>query len=273
MRNCDLHTHTNHSDGVHTPTELVEKAKEVGLEVIAITDHNVVSGNEEAIKAGERLGVEVISGCEIACEEGEVLAYFIDYKNPILHEFLTRIDEAKYGMRTGIIEKLNQAGMEISLEEIKNKYPVFNSSNIAREMIEKGYAKNFRDAFDTYIGQGRPCYCEFEGVTALDVVKMIKRVGGLAVLAHPWIVGLKRFQKQMDQLIEAGLDGIECANFAKNDLHGESIEWAKQVSDKYGLVLTSGSDYHGPHHPDNMIGDYNCDGSVVDALKTRLSDL
>ncbi len=266
--NSDLHTHTVHSDGLRTPTELVREASELGLKVIALTDHNAVSGNDEAIEAGKRYGVEVIPGCEIACEEGEVLAYFIDYRDEGLLDFLKEVNRFKRDHRVSIVNKLNDLELSITVEEIEDKYGKLNRANIALTLADKGYAENMRDAFEKYMAEGKPAYCEFIGFKAIDVVRAIKKAKGLAVLAHPWLCGFEQYKKGIVDLVNAGLDGIEVSGFAKNELYEESIQWSRRIADEYNLILVSGSDYHGEVHP-NKLGEFACDYSVVEEMKKR----
>ncbi len=248
---ADFHLHTTASDGSMTPTQVVDWAKKTGLDVIAITDHDSVSGVDEAIKRGKEVGVKVIVGIEISsfssCEI-HILGYNFDYKNP---EFLQDLDKIQ-GMRKerngAILRRLKELQMPLSFTE---EMEGVGRLNMAKEMVAKGYVKDINEAFEKYLGPKGAAYQEIKRTTPMDAVRIIKKYGGLASLAHP-----KKYllDKKLDLLVGGlkahGLGGIEVEYPRYNDY--DKAEF-KSIARKYGLVITGGSDFHGDEDKDFQV--------------------
>ena len=260
----DLHLHTTASDGSMTPTQVVDWAKRTGLDLIAITDHDSVSGVDEAIKRGQEVGVKVLVGIEISsfsnCEI-HVLGYNFDYKNPAFIEELGKIQGMRKKRNGAILRRLEELGMPLSFTE---EMDGVGRLNMAKEMVEKGYVKDINEAFEKYLGPKGKAYQEVRRTTPLDAVKLIKKYGGVASLAHP-----KKYllDKKLDLLVGGlkahGLDGIEVDYPRYNDY--DKSEFTK-IARKYGLVTTGGSDFHGDEDKDFQV---TPDKNLLRVLKVR----
>jgi len=273
--NADLHAHTDYSADCEdfSPTDLVRKAKEVGLKYVAITDHDEVGGVEEALKAGKEFGVEVVPGVEMHSNLGEVLGLFIDHKNKEFVAACRRNKELSNAGACDTIERLRKDGFEVDVSEIKKIYKreFVHSSHIARELVRKGYAESVREAYSKFLKKGSKYRVDVKFPSAVEAIKAIKKAGGVAVLAHPFLENYEKEFSMMKELVDAGLDGIELFSGSfRPDYFQTVADESKRLADKYGLVLTSGSDSHGHSHPTNILGKFNCDEEVVAALKKRL---
>jgi len=271
MKNADLHTHTFYSvDSDISPEDLVRKAKKVGLKYVAITDHDCVSGIERALKAGKKMGIEVIPGVELHSEFGEVLGFFIDHRNRSLMDACEKNEKIVDERALKIIQLLRKDEYDVDAGEIRQRYKtkLIERPHIAYELVRKGYARSFRDAFDRFIAKGNKYYAEANLPPTLEIVKTIRQAKGLPVLAHPYYENYKEQFKSMKSLIEAGLCGVELPEKSRLRKEHWSIHGKiKSMAEKYGLIVTSGSDFHGSVHPYNVLGGYNCEESVVLALK------
>lgn len=282
-RRCDLHMHTVHSDGTLTSTELVELAKRQGLSCIALTDHDTLSGVEEAQAAGGRVGVEVIAGVEISavCDPGtmHILGYFIDPKSKQLQEKLEEIQEARRQRNPMIIEKLRAIGIDITLKEVEAESggDQVGRPHFARVLVQKGYVKNFEEAFEKYLTKGAPGYVDKRKLSSRDSIEMIEEAGGIASLAHPKTLKLNstpvEFEKTLEQLKSEGLKGLEVYSSCQNKEEAASF---KKLADRLGFFVTGGSDFHGANKPDISLG-WMGDGAfipydTIDGMKKLLLD-
>jgi len=274
MKNADLHTHSKYSsDGELTPEQLIRKAKKSKLKYIAITDHDSVEGVEECVKAGKKYGVEVIPGVELHSEYGEVLGYFIDPKNKALVKLCKKNKDASTKSCLKMIKLLGKDGYKLDAKKILKKHGqcIPGRPAIALEMIEKGYVKTFREAFDKFLDKKSKYRVKPKFQPTQDVIKTIRKAGGIAVLAHPYYEDYKQEFKNIKKLVSAGLVGIETqSGKSVPENYATIARQIKRLSKKYNLVLTSGSDFHGPNHPQNPLGSSNCDEKCVAALKKRL---
>jgi predicted metal-dependent phosphoesterase TrpH len=243
----DLHIHTTASDGKYTPAEIVAKAARLGLEVIAITDHDSIEGIIPALKAARKYpDLKVIPGVEISTDmpEGQahVLGYFPDYKSRKLKSALERFRSSRETRARGMVSRLSNLGVEIDWErvqEIAGEGSV-GRPHIAEAMLEKGYIKSFNEAFNKYIGHNGPAYVEREKMTPAEAVGLILQVKGLPVLAHPFTVN--NTEEMIAGLKEAGLIGVEAYY---KDYSAEQTDLLVGLAEKYDLIATGGTDYHG----------------------------
>ncbi len=247
----DLHLHTTGSDGRLTPTELVKLARSRGLKVIAVTDHDSVGGIDEAIKeALNEPPVTIIPGVEIntdlASGELHVLGYFINYIDPELVVSLGKIRESRVGRAEKMVYKLHALGLQVEWQRILDlaRGDSICRPHIAQAMLEKGYVTSEREAFDKYIGRNGPAYVEREKVKPVDAVEIIKKAGGLPVLAHP--ADIQELDDMIKELIEAGLVGLE-VYYGQYDK--ATVDRLIRIAENYKLIMTGGTDYH--HFQDN----------------------
>lgn len=259
-RKVDLHTHTVYSDGSLDPAALVELAKAKNLSCIAITDHDNTNGVEEAQAAGKRLGIEVIAGAEmsVSFEEGgmHLLGYFLDVHNKALCDGLEAAQESRRRRNLGIAERLCSLGMPVSLEEARKKsgWEQVGRLHFAAVMTEKGYAQNFEEAFRKYLGRECPAYVDRVRMRFQEAIEMINQAGGIAVLAHPGQLKApegKGFESQIAALQERGLAGLEV--YSSSHSSGQA-DYYKRVADRFNLVATGGSDFHGAAKPGVELG-------------------
>lgn len=244
---ADLHLHTTASDGSLTPREVVLKAVELELDVIAITDHDTVSGIAPALAVAKSYPqLTVIPGVEINTDvrKGEVhiLGYFIDYHDPKLNRSLEELRNSRYERGKRMVAKLAEMGVNIEwnrVMEIAGRGSV-GRPHIAQAMVEKGYVASLREAFDKYIGHDGPAYIERKKIAPLEAVKLVLESGGLPVLAHP--ADIEQLGRLLLKLKKAGLVGIE---IYYDGYATETISHLEGLALKHDLIACGGSDYHG----------------------------
>jgi predicted metal-dependent phosphoesterase TrpH len=247
MSKVDLHMHTTASDGRFTPEEIVHKAVEKGLTVIAITDHDSVDGIAPALMAAEAFpSLKVIPCVEISTDvpTGEVhmLGYFIDYDNRDLQARLERMRHSRRERAQGMVAKLKNLGVQIEWERVQEIAGTGSLArpHLAQAMLEKGYVASLKEAFNKYIGRDGPAYVEREKMTPVEAVELILWANGLPVLAHP--LTMNDLETAVIQLKSAGLVGMETYY---NGYTAEEINTLVSLARKYNLITTGGSDYHG----------------------------
>lgn len=254
----DLHTHSNKSDGSMTPVELVHHAKEAGLSAISLTDHDCIDGVKEAVKEGERIGLEVVPGIEFSAKsqtETHILGYYIDIKNKDILNALEEIKRVRVERTYETSRLLKEIGFDVSVEEVLKIAPgnIVGRAHFARIMMEKGYVSSVKEGFDLYLANGKPAYSDRQHLTASEAVKLITGAGGLAFAAH-----LHLMRKPDDELFlfikelkENGLSGVE----------GYYTEYTPKMQEKYqnlakslGLLISGGTDFHAKMKPHISIG-------------------
>ena len=259
MEICDLHTHSIFSDGADTPTELVSKAIESGLKAVALTDHNTIAGLLEFTSAGKEKGLETINGVEFSTnykgKEVHVVSLFIKEKYfSELTSILARHDEYKEISNIRLVEGLNKLGYDIDYEKIKKSTPRNNVNRvqIANALMEKGYVKSIKEAFDGVLSKEYGLYVEPQRLEAREIIEYITDIGAVSVLAHPFL----NLEGQMlldfiEEMKKVGLCALETnySTFSKE----ETLK-AKELADKYSLLYSGGSDYHGKNKPDIKLG-------------------
>lgn len=241
----DLHLHSTASDGTATPQELVRYALKLNLKAIAITDHDSVEGIPVALKESRRQNIEVIPGVELSSDlnglDVHFLGYFIDYQNRWLRRHLKKLHQSRYERALKMVEKLREAGVKIFFEDVlaEAREGTVGRAHVARVMIKEGYIDTIEEAFERYIGRQAPCYVEKYVYTPEDVIRIIKKVGGVAIFAHP---GLTRCDEKIPEFVQAGVAGLEVYH---SEHTPEQAEYYLEMARKNGLVITGGSDCHG----------------------------
>jgi predicted metal-dependent phosphoesterase TrpH len=268
MLKADLHIHTTASDGLMSPKEVVRWASVKRLAAIGITDHDTVNGINPAMEASSIYGVEVVPGIELSTlyeeEEIHILGYYLDYKAAWFLNILEKIQNSRYERAASIVSKLNGLGIDINLEQVKNIADdgAIGRPHIARAMIDKGYINNIKEAFKSYIGKGCPAYVERYKLSCSEAITMIKRLGGLSVLAHP---GLIRNKANIGNIISLGIDGIEVYHSKHDD---ETVRNALAIASSRKLLITGGSDCHGMKvNNEPILGNCSVDYKYVQKLK------
>lgn len=248
---CDLHTHSTASDGLLTPAELARAAHAAGLTTIALTDHDTTEGVAEAQATGQSLGLEVIPGVEINTDlraggEAHVLGYFVRVADPAFQDALRvrRTDRADRGQR--MVAQLRKIGIPITWEQVlRHADGAVGRPHVAAALIDLGVVQSVGEAFDTYLARGKPGYVSRMPYAPEDAIALIRRAGGVASLAHPaYIASLDAL---LPKLVAAGLTGLETYYGQYNH---ENVAYLSDLADRFGLIPTGGSDYHGPGiHP------------------------
>lgn len=249
---CDLHLHSNCSDGQCSPEKLVRMAKEKGLKCISVTDHDTVDGVKRAMAEGRRRKVKVLCGVELSTvyndTEVHILAYNIDLNADGLGERLSEIRNLRNERNKALVEKLRAHGLNISLENIvKDANKSIGRPDIAQELVRCGYCFSVKEAFDKYIGKGQCCYVQTRRLTPKEAILLATSYGGSAVLAHPRCLGMdeREFENFLQELVNCGLGGIEAEYFAHTT---PERNYYKSMAKKYNLFVTGGSDFHDAQH-------------------------
>jgi predicted metal-dependent phosphoesterase TrpH len=276
MRNADLHTHSYYSDGQISPKNLVRLAKRRGIKTLALTDHNSVKGVKEAFKEGRKIGVRVIPAVEVRVDKGEVLGYFIDIDNKELIKEMKKSSKSVEARIKDRCKKLKEANYDLSFQDLRKKYPKargnINEFYVLYELYLRGYG-NMMDIADKLSEQAIKKK-KVKEIPILKAIKLIKKAGGVPILAHPWIDDEVLKEKNIKKCIKAGLKGLEINNGDRLPLRtAKHIKRIKNIAKRYKLILTSGSDFHGiptlvRQMPGNHnLGKNNCDESVVKKLE------
>lgn len=267
MSKIDFHIHTVYSDGTYTPQEVVYKAKKLGLIAISITDHDSVSGLDEALKAGREWGVEVIPGVEIGADVGEdefhILGYYLDWEKK---EFLSQLkifQQDRIKRNDKLFKKLNDLGIKVNHREAASLAPrgVVSRLHIARLMVMKGYVSSIGEVFENWLNSGKPAYVKKMKVSPFEVMQLILKAKGIPVLAHPY---LSKRDDLIPDLIKAGLKGLEVYHSSHN---AATTQHYLKLAKFYNLVVTGGSDCHGDAKDEVLMGKVNVPEQVLDNLK------
>ncbi len=258
----DLHVHSVFSDGDLTPTALLEEAANRKLQAIALTDHDTVSGVEEAITAGNQKGIRVIPGIELTAEyqvELHILGLFIDPQNPRLQRVTANLRQARIDRVHNILKKLADLEIQLDIDAIlSSSQGNIGRPHIARALLKAGYVQHFDEAFQRYLAIGAPAYLPASKLSSMEAIDLIHEAGGLAILAHP---GIDNADAQLSTLVAQGLDGLETCHPAHTARINRHL---RRSAAHLGLVQSGGSDFHTPLRPCHL-GDY---GLLLPALQT-----
>jgi hypothetical protein len=254
VNEVDLHVHTTASDGALAPAELVARAARLGVRILAITDHDSTEGVAEALAAGRAHDIEVISAVEINTDvpgaEVHVLGYFVDYTDPDFTAALARLRDGRVGRARLMAERLTEMGAAVTFERILAIAGdgAVCRPHVAQALLEAGHVTSYEEAFVRYIGRNSPAYVERPKFTPTEACALIRRAGGVPVLAHP--AGFDRFgaikpvvdlDAGLPALIAAGLMGIEVYYPGYDAI---TLEYLMGVARRFGLLVTGGSDFH-----------------------------
>ena len=259
MKRIDLHTHSLCSDGAQTPADVVRTAKEAGLSAIALSDHDCISGVQEAIDTGNALGVEVIPAVELSAQsdtELHILGYFVDIHNKKLQDTMAYALQVRDERQEETCRKLNEQGFAITMEEAREEAhgnPVLCRAHFAQIMVRKGYAESVKDAFARYLSVGCYAYSNRQALTGPEAVSLIREAGGIAVAAHLHLIKKpdEELRQYLKALIPYGLDGVEGYY---TDYTPDMEQRYQAMAKELGLVISGGTDYHGANKPHIAIG-------------------
>lgn len=246
----DLHIHTTASDGTDTPREVVEKAKALGLAAIAITDHDTLAGVEEAMTAGQELGVEVIPGVELSVDyygrDLHLLGYFTDGNAAPLREMLDSAAAERERRNEKIVAALAEAGYPVSMEELREDNPghLLGRPHIADLLVKKGAAASRNEAFEKFLGEGKPFYIPRKNISMATAAAVLRESGAVSSLAHPLKYGYEGMQvgALMQNVRCCGIEHVEAFY---GDYTEDQIWELRDLAKEWGMDVTGGSDYHG----------------------------
>ena len=267
MKFADLHLHTLFSDGTYTPEELVTQSLRVGLSTISVVDHDTTDGIEPAIEIAKTKNIEVLPGIELSAEydglEIHILGYLIDYKRKNLQEKLEFLRKNRIARIYKIVDKLKGIGITLKAEDIFDiaRQGTVGRLHVARAMVKAGLVGSIMEAFQKYIGDKSPAYvCNFR-FSPTDAIKLIKDVGGIPVLAHPYTLNKDDL---IPKFIDYGLMGLEV--YYPEHTQG-AVNLYLGLAKKHNLLITGGSDCHGNAKPEAKIGSIKIPYALVEKLK------
>ena len=243
-RPIDLHLHSTASDGVNPPEVVVLAARDAGLQALALTDHDTVEGIPEAREAAKAVGIELVPGVELSAYEDSDEVHILGLHLAHLDEMRSSLAVFRVARREraeGIVKLLNGLGVRITFADVLAvaKDAAIGRPHVARAMVENGWAMDLRDAFDRYLGAGRPAYLDKRRVTIPEAIHLIHRCGGIAVLAHP---GEDGNRERIEALASMGLDGVEVIHPSHS---AEDRARLLALTRHLNLVPSGGSDSHG----------------------------
>ena len=234
-----------------SPEDVVDLAKQRGLDCIAITDHDTFEGVERARSRARELGLKYVVGAEISSVidglDVHMLAYNVDIDNEQFKQEITEISDLRNQRNIAIVAKLAEHGINIDLDALKQQVTSVGRAVIAREMVRLGVVNDVSEAFDNYIGTDKCCFVQTKRLTPIEVIRFTLRYGGIPVLAHPKQLRMneKEFEQFLKPLVKAGLTGIEANYFTHNI---PERNYYNKIAKKYKLIVTGGSDFHDYTH-------------------------
>jgi predicted metal-dependent phosphoesterase TrpH len=252
--NYDLHTHTLFSDGTLTPSELVHRARDNGVDVLAVTDHDATDGLIEADRAASEVGLKLIPGVEVSvsweAQTLHILGLGIDPSNSLLQQGLTGLREFRQWRAQEIDRRLQSRGISGSLAGATAlvRGHIISRTHFARYLVEQGHARNPQQAFKIFLGHGAPGHIQGQWATLSQAMEWIGGAGGQAVIAHPgrYKLGAAKLHRLFGEFKESGGTGIEVISGSQG--HDARFRFAK-LAKQYDFLCSAGSDYHGPGKP------------------------
>jgi 3',5'-nucleoside bisphosphate phosphatase len=273
----DLHTHSSVSDGTDTPSELIRKAAAVGLDVVALTDHDTFDGLDEAVAEGERIGLQVVRGMELSCSrQGDsvhLLAYGADPTSDGLVSEMVRIRGGRMGRLAGVLAKLAALGVPVSEAEVLAEVgdsPSIGRPHIADAMIKAGHVRDREEAFNRFLADGGPAHVPRYSIDLERGIDLVHAAGGVAVIGHPWGRGREHVLPApvlAELATEHSLDGVEVEH---QDHDPDTRAQLHKLAEQLGLLATGSSDYHGTGKLDHDLGCNTTAPEVYQQLVARL---
>lgn len=263
---ADLHVHTTASDGTLTPTQVVELAQERHVDVLAVADHDSVEGLGQAAQAARAAGITLVPAVELsAVADGidvHVLAYFVDPGDPLLLDRLSELRASRGRRAEAMVAALADAGYPVTIQDVLalSDGGAVGRSHVARALVASGAAQSISDAFRRLIGRGRPYYVAKDSRSPREVVGIVRDLRAIPVLAHP---GVTHADPLIDELVAAGILGIEAYHADHSPADRERYA---ALAARLGLLVTGGTDYHGPDAPNPELGSVDVPEQAVLAL-------
>ncbi|MFZ5981166.1 MAG: PHP domain-containing protein [Candidatus Zixiibacteriota bacterium] len=268
--NIDLHIHTTHSDGTCSGAKVLEIVRELSLGAFAVTDHDTVEGYFEIQKLRKNKDPEIIPGVELSVKVNDddlhILGYLFDPHDRKVAFALEDFQKKRKQRGRLIVQRLNDLGLSLTFEAVEEiaGRAVIGRPHIAEALARHGQVGSYQEAFDHYIKNGGPAYVPKEVMNPAEAISLLHQAGGLAVLAHPYIGDMLRY---LDMLTALGLDGLEVYHYSHNR---ENIAFLKSLVERYGLLATGGSDFHGRSGQNGRIGSPEVPYEYLEELKNKI---
>ncbi len=274
----DLHSHSTVSDGTDSPTEILRLASDVGLNALALSDHDTLDHLDEASTAADRFGVRLIPACEISCEVGDrapgtmhLLVYFLDDPNGPLGSRLAAVQDSRDNRNTNIVKRLNELGVEITIDEVLEVAGdgTVGRPHIADVLMARGHVESVQEAFDRWLAKGQPAYVERLRLGPEESIELAHTGNAVTSIAHPTTLGFEDddLESFIAEMAAVGLDALECVYSRYTPEQRTSFS---DLAGRHGLAVTGGSDYHGTYKPGVRLGVGEGDLAVPDELLTAL---
>ena len=255
----DLHVHSNASDGTFSPSQVVELAKNAGLDAFALTDHDTTAGVPEALEKGRDLNIEVIPGIEVSSSfdgtENHILGLFVNSDDPVLAAMLEKMRISRDRRNEKMLENLAADGISFTKEEICGDNPdtIITRAHIAHALVAKGICSGMDQAFKKYLQYGGRYCPQKEHLSPEEVVKTLISNGAFVALAHPfqYKFGDKKTEELIAHMADLGMKGLEVYHSSNNKLESMKLQ---EMAVRHHLLPTGGSDFHGGNKPDISIG-------------------
>lgn len=267
----DLHSHSLASDGEYAAGEVAERAAAAGLRVWGLCDHDTVAGLTAAQQAADRVGIRFVPGIELSAfldrREIHLLGHFVDPEHPGLKRFEDFLADRRRERMGQIVQRLATLGVRLRAEDIEKHSggKTIGRPHVARAIVETGAVSSVKEAFDRFLGEGRPAYVQRYRLEADEAVRLVRAAGGTTTVAHPGVNGLER--GDLERLRAAGVEGIEVLHADHNPSVREKY---RRLAEALDLVPTAGSDFHGPAiSPDRHFGDVTMTGADLARLEAR----
>lgn len=261
----DLHIHSTASDGTFTPAEIIRHAQQLDLAAISITDHDTLAGSKQALEIGIPDSVDFLTGVEISAAPPpsypkpgsfHILGYSIQLDDPVLNTALESLQNARENRNPAILNCLNDLGFKVTLADVQAEVGdgQLGRPHIARYMVNKGWAASIDDAFDIYLGAGKPAYVDKYRIDCSRALAIILGAGGIPVLAHPGLLEIdnrQQLEKILIELKQMGLKGIEVYY---SEHSPDQTQLFLELASRHDLVITGGTDFHGAIQPTIQMG-------------------
>ena len=277
----DLHTHTTASDGSFSPRDLVHLAKAGGLQAMAITDHDTVAGNLEALEAAMELGFELVPGVEISADSTagtiHIVGLFIRPDDPDMEAVLAELRVFREERNRKMVARLAELGIHLTPQELVMEAggDLVGRPHFAALLLKKGHVKTYQEAFDVYLKSGGKAYLDKKRLPSDQAIAMIKDAGGIPILAHPFTMREKAkdgFEARLRELVDQNLQGIEV--YYTDHSHADVVFYA-DLARRYNLLISGGTDFHGAVKPDVQLGRgrgaMNIPYEILEHMKETLS--
>ncbi len=270
-RFVDLHSHSTASDGALPPADVVRAAHRARLTALALTDHDTLDGVAEARRVGAELGVRVVAGVELSAHEGDTEVHVLGLhlsRTEEIERSLAAFRAARLTRADRIVHRLNSIGVPLTIAAVMEQAAggAVGRPHVARAMIAEGWARDSRDAFDRYLGFGKPAYVDKPKLDLPEAIALIHRAGGLAIMAHPGSAGTRA---RVEQLASLGMDGVE----VKHPSHsGDDVTRLGALVDHYRMVPSGGSDWHGASEGMRTLGNQRVPAGWLERQDQRVRE-